>query len=173
MIEIAALTAIEAHAHAPALADILIACVHAGASVSFMAPLSREKAEAFWRDVADAVARNERILLVARDPATGQLAGTVQLHLNLPENQPHRADVAKMLVHPASRRQGIAAQLMLYAEQAARAAGRTLLVLDTVTGGDAERLYARLGWERSGIIPDYALFPDGRPCSTTIFYKRL
>ena len=160
----------EAAAAVPALAQLLIACVEAGASVSFMWPLPTERAEAFWRGVAEGVARDERILLVAVD-AAGAIVGTVQLVTALPENQPHRADVAKLLVHPQARRRGIAAALMQAADAAARAAGRTLLVLDTVTGGDAERLYARLGWQRCGVIPDYALWPRGGHCATTVFYK--
>jgi GNAT superfamily N-acetyltransferase len=172
-VEVVALTARETHEQAGVLADILIACVHGGASVSFMAPLSREKAEAFWHDVARAVDRMERRLLAATESNTGRLLGTVQVYLKQPENQPHRGDVAKMLVHPEARRQGIGGKLMRAAEDAARAAGKTLLVLDTATGGDAERLYERLGWIRAGIIPDYALWPDGRLCSTTIFYKGL
>lgn len=172
-VQVVALTAQEAHQQASVLADILIACVHRGASVSFMAPLSREKAVAFWHDAADAIERTERCLLVARETDTGRLLGTVQIYLKQPENQPHRGEIAKMLVHPGARRQGIGAELMRSAEHTARAAGKTLLVLDTVTGGDAERLYARLGWTQAGIIPDYALWPDGRLCSTTIFYKRI
>lgn len=154
----------------PALARLLIACVDAGASVGFMHPLSDERAQAFWRGVADGVDRHERVLLVAED-ADGELLGTVQIVLALPQNQPHRGDVAKLLVHPHARRQGIAAALMTAADRQARAEGRSLLVLDTVTGGDAERLYTRLGWQRCGVIPGFALFPDGEPCSTTVFYK--
>jgi GNAT superfamily N-acetyltransferase len=154
-----------------ALADILIDCVERGASVSFMHPLSREKAEAFWADVAESVARGERILLAA--DLDGEIAGTVQVVFAGPENQPHRADIAKMLVHGRARRQGIAERLMRAAEEASRAAGKTLLVLDTVTGGDAERLYTRMGWTKVGVIPNFALFPDGRPCDTTYFYKAL
>jgi GNAT superfamily N-acetyltransferase len=162
----------EAHTLVPALAQLLIDCVAAGASVSFMHPLGRERAEAFWRGVTDGAARGERVLLVAEDPA-GAVVGTVQVVLALPENQPHRGEIAKLLVHPRARRRGIAAALMEAADEAARAAGRTLLVLDTVTGGDAERLYARLGWQRCGIIPDFALWPHGGLCSTTVFYKPL
>ncbi len=154
------------------LADVLIDCVDRGASVSFMAPLTRDRAEAFWAGVAEGVAAGERILLVAEDEV-GALLGTVQLVFAGPENQPHRADVAKMLVRGNARRRGLGARLMRAAEDAARAAGKTLLVLDTVTGGDAERLYARLGWERVGVIPNYALFPDGRPCDTTVFFRTL
>ena len=154
-----------------ALADVLVDCVAGGASVSFMQPMTHARAHAFWREVADGAARGERVLLVAED-AQG-IVGTVQVILAQPENQPHRADVAKMLVHGEARRRGVGAALMRAAEDSARAAGRTLLVLDTVTGGDAERLYARLGWEKVGVIPDYALFPDGRPCDTTVFFRRL
>jgi GNAT superfamily N-acetyltransferase len=155
-----------------ALADVLIDCVDGGASVSFMAPLSRAKALAFWRAVAEGVARDERVLLVAED-ARGQIVGTVQLIVSQPDNQPHRADVAKMLVHRRARRQGIAQALMAAVDDEARAAGKTVLVLDTVTGGDAERLYARAGWQRVGVIPGYALMPDGALYATTYFYKHL
>lgn len=162
----------EAAASIEALADVLIDCVHGGASVSFMGPLPRDKALAFWRSVADGVARNERVLLVAED-AQGTIVGTVQLVTAMPDNQPHRADVAKMLVHCKARRQGIAQQLMAAVDDAARAEGKTVLVLDTVTGGDAERLYERAGWQRVGVVPDYALMPDGAFCGTTFFFKQL
>ena len=170
-ITIELLDAAGARAAVPALADVLIDCVERGASVSFMWPFSRERAEAFWSDVAAGVARGERLLLAAR--RDGMVVGTVQLILNLPENQPHRADLAKMLVHGSARRRGLGERLMRAAEAAARAAGRTLLVLDAVTGGEGERLYARLGWTKVGVIPDFALFPDGRPCDTTYFFRRL
>src|SRR5436305_808803 len=140
-----------------ALADVLIDCVDGGASVSFMAPLTRARALQFWRRVADGVANGERALLVAEDE--DGICGTVQLIFDLPENQPHRADVAKMLVHRRARRQGLGEALMRAAEQTARDLGKTLLVLDAVTTGDAARLYARLGWTRVGDIPDYALYP--------------
>jgi GNAT superfamily N-acetyltransferase len=153
------------------LSDVLIDCVEGGASVSFMHPLAAERAQAFWRRVAEGVARNERALLVA-DDAVG-IVGTVQLALDQPENQPHRADLAKMLVHRRARRQGLGAALMSAAEALARESGKSLLVLDTVTGGDAERLYARLGWQRSGVIPGYALTPRGGLCDTTVFYRVL
>ncbi len=161
-----------AHACIGALAEVLIDCVEGGASVSFMAPLARPQALAFWRDVAAGVERGERLLLVAAD-AAGRIMGTVQLVLSLPENQPHRADVAKMLVHRDARRRGIAQALIEAIDAAAREQGRTLLVLDTVTGGAAERLYERAGWQRVGSIPNYALMPDGTPCATTVFYKQL
>jgi GNAT superfamily N-acetyltransferase len=162
----------EAADRVTALSAILIDCVESGASVSFMAPLPQEKADAFWRGIAEGVAAGERILLVAEDRA-GDVLGTVQLVLRLPENQPHRADLAKMLVHPNARRRGIAAALIRAAEDAAREAGKNLLVLDTVTQSDAERLYARLGWQRVGIIPNYALGPQGGYCATTVFYKQI
>jgi len=158
---------------AEALADVLLDCVQGGASVSFMLPLSRAKALHFWGGVLAGVQRGERIVLVAEEASSGAIVGTVQLILNLPENQPHRADVAKMLVHRRARRRGLGADLMRAAESAARQAGRTLLVLDTVTGADAERLYARLGWQRVGEIPNYALWPCGGFCSTTVFYRDL
>jgi GNAT superfamily N-acetyltransferase len=153
------------------LSDVLIDCVEGGASVSFMLPLTRERAAAFWRRVAADVAAGERLLLVAED-AEG-ICGTVQLQLAQPENQPHRADLAKMLVHRRARRLGLGAALMHAAESAARDCGKTLLVLDAVTGGDASRLYERLGWKRTGDIPGYALFPAGGLCSTTIYYREL
>ena len=153
------------------LTDVLLDCVEGGASVSFMLPLSRDRARAFWQRVADDVAHGRRILLVAED-AQG-ICGTVQLILDLPDNQPHRADLAKMLVHRRARRLGLGARLMAAAETAAREAGRTLLVLDAVTGGDGARLYERLGWTRVGDIPNYALYPQGGLCSTTYYYREL
>ena len=153
-----------------ALADVLIDVVEGGASVSFMLPISRETALKFWRGVADGVARGERVLLVAED-ASG-IVGTVQLILVQPENQPHRADLAKMLVHRRARRQGLGAALVQAAEDAARAAGKTLIVLDTASA-QAERLYARQGWVRCGVIPGYALLPQGGLCDTTYFYRVL
>jgi GNAT superfamily N-acetyltransferase len=154
-----------------ALASVLIDCVEGNASVSFMHPLTRERALAFWQRVARGVAAGERALLVAED-ALG-VCGTVQLVLDLPENQPHRADLAKLLVHRRARRQGLGAALIRAAEGVARDSGRTLLVLDAVTDGDAARLYQRLGWVRVGDIPDYALMPRGELCSTTVLYRRL
>jgi len=153
------------------LAGVLLDCVQGGASVSFMHPLTRDRAVAFWRRVAQGVAAGERALLVAED-ARG-LCGTVQLVLDQPENQPHRADLSKMLVHRRARRQGLGAALMRAAETTARECGKTLLVLDAVTGGDAARLYERLGWERVGVIPGYALMPQGGLCDTTVYYRNL
>ena len=162
----------EASACVDALADVLIDCVEGGASVSFMSPLSRDKAQAFWRNVAEGVAHGERALLIAEDD-TGAIVGTVQLILAQPENQPHRADVAKMLVHRRARRQGVAQRLMAAVEAVARTERKTVLVLDTVTGGDAERLYTRAGWQRVGVVPNYALMPDGAFCGTTFYCKQL
>ncbi len=152
------------------LATVLIDCVDGGASVSFMHPLSRERAVAFWRRVAQGVAAGERALLVAAD-ARG-LCGNVQLVLDQPENQPHRAELSKMLVHRRARRQGLGAALMRAAEATARDCGKTLLVLDTAND-EAERLYERLGWTRVGVIPDYALLPHGGLCGTTVYYRSL
>lgn len=151
------------------LAEVLADCVAGGASVGFMQPLDHARALAFWHKVAAGVRRGERALLVAEDDEG--IVGTVQLVLDLPENQPHRADLAKMLVHRRARRHGLGAALMRAAEALARDCGRSLLVLDTVTGGDAERLYARLDWERCGDIPGFALWPQGGVCGTTVFYK--
>ncbi len=162
----------EAAASVQALADVLLDCVQGGASVSFMWPLPQATALAFWQGVAAGVAQGERVLLVAED-SSANIVGTVQLLLAMPDNQPHRADVAKMLVHRRARRQGLAQRLLAAVEAQARAAGRTVLVLDTVTGGDAERLYARAGWQRVGSVPNYALMPDGALCATTFFHKQL
>ena len=154
-----------------ALAQVLIDCVKGGASVGFMQTLTAERALAFWRRVADGVARGERALLVAEDDSG--IVGTVQLLLDQPDNQPHRADLAKMLVHRRARRQGLGTALMRAAEGLARDCGKSLLVLDTVTGSDADQLYTQLGWQRVGDIPGYALWPQGGPCSTTYFYRAL
>jgi GNAT superfamily N-acetyltransferase len=153
------------------LADVLIDCVDGGASVSFMHPLTRARAVAFWHHVARGVAAGDRALLVAEDPQG--LCGTVQLGLDQPENQPHRADLSKMLVHRRARRRGLGAALMRAAERTARACGKTLLVLDAVTGGEGARLYQRLGWVRVGEIPGYALLPRAGLCSTTVYYRSL
>lgn len=152
------------------LADVLLDCVEGGASVSFMLPMTREKALRFWEKVADGVARGERTLVVAED---GQgIVGTVQLITDMPENQPHRADVAKLLVHRRARGAGIGRRLMQAVEEAARGQGRRVLVLDTASD-TAERLYERLGWQRAGVVPDYALMPGGALCATTFFYKHV
>jgi GNAT superfamily N-acetyltransferase len=152
------------------LADVLMDVVNGGASVSFMHPFTRDKALAFWRGVAKGVEAGERALVVAEDDQG--ICGTAQLILSLPENQPHRADLAKMLVHRRARRRGIGAAVLKAAEDAARELGKTLLVLDTASQ-DAERLYERSGWIKVGVIPDYALMPDGAFCDTIVYYRRL
>jgi len=153
------------------LADVLVDCIDGDAGVSFLHPLAPDKAHAFWRGVADGVAAGERALLVAEDD-TG-IVGTVQLVLVQPENQSHRADLSKMLVHRRGRRRGLGAALLEAAEETARDCGKTLLVLDTNSGSDAERLYARMGWVRVGEIPDFSVQPRGGLRATTVFYKLL
>lgn len=155
-----------------ALSEVLIDCTEGGASVGFMNPLSSAKADAFWREVASNLAVGERALWVARDEA-GRIVGTVQVVFMQKENQPHRAEISKLLVHRSARRHGLGARLMQAAEQCARDAGKSLLVLDTATDGGAEGLYERLGWQRCGQVPDYALWPSGGLCATTIFYKAI
>lgn len=172
MMPIRQLTANTAAGAVAQLAGILEDCVAAGASVSFMAGLTHEAAIAFWQSVADGVAANERILLTAEDQS-GRLVGTVQVILATPPNQPHRGEIAKMLVAPSARRQGVGASLMRAAEEAARQAGKSLLTLDTVSGAEGYRLYLRLGWQIAGEIPGYALWPDGRPCPTTFMWRRI
>ena len=171
MVEVRRLAAEEGRRYVGDLAEVLLDCVEGGASVSFMASLTREEAETFFKTVVDEVETGERILLAAF--LDSKLVGTVQIILATPPNQPHRADVAKMLVSRAARRQGIAAKLMEHVEVASRAAGKTVLVLDTVTGGAAESLYTKMGWNRVGVIPNYALFPDGSLCDTTYFWKQV
>ncbi len=153
------------------LGDVLIDCVEGGASVSFMLPMTRAKADAFWRSVAASVAQGGRAVYAAED-ASGGIIGTVQVIWASTENQPHRGDIAKMLVHRRGRRLGIGAALLDAAERHAREAGKTLLVLDTASD-DAERLYVRQGWQRCGVIPNYALMPDGAPCATVVYFKAL
>jgi GNAT superfamily N-acetyltransferase len=170
-IEIRRLEAAEAHAQLDALAAVLVDCVAGGASVGYMAPFSHEEARAAFEAWAAEVEQGRRLILAAF--ADGELVGTVQVILALMPNQPHRGEIAKMLVHRSARGRGVAQELMEHAESEARAAGKSLLVLDAVTGGDAARLYARLGWTEVGVIPDYALYPDGRPCDTTYFFKKL
>jgi GNAT superfamily N-acetyltransferase len=156
-----------------ALADVLQDCVEGGASVSFLLPLPRARAVAFWQGVLANAAQGDRVVLVAEDLTSNSIVGTVQVVWAGPENQPHRADVAKMLVHRRARRRGVGGLLLKGAEGAAKEAGKTLLVLDTVTGADGDRLYARHGWQRVGVIPKYALWPQGGLCSTTVFYRDL
>jgi GNAT superfamily N-acetyltransferase len=153
------------------LADVLVDCVEGGASVNFMLPFARARALDFWQRIAAGVARGERTLLIAED-GEGRIAGTVQLVTDMPDNQTHRADVAKLLVHRRARRTGAGRQLMLAVEDAAREQRRSVLVLDTANP-DAERLYEGLGWQRAGSVPDFCYLPDGGLCATTFFYKRV
>jgi ribosomal protein S18 acetylase RimI-like enzyme len=153
------------------LAEILIACVDGGAGVSFLPPLSRDKAKAFWHRVASDVGNGKRVLLAAwRD---GVMAGTGMLDLATPDNQPHRAEVQKILVDPAGRRRGVGWEIMQGLEQAAVAAGRSLLTLDTRAGDAGEALYRARGWREAGRIPGYALSIDGGLHDTVFFWKRL
>jgi ribosomal protein S18 acetylase RimI-like enzyme len=155
------------------LSEVLHAVVHDGAGVSFILPFSLDEARAFWREkVLPGVHARTRRLIVARRGT--RIVGTVQLELAWPPNQQHRADVAKLLVHPVARRRGIARALMLELEAIAQAEGRTLLTLDTWTDGNAEALYRSLGYTVAGVIPRFArgsLTPDLEP--TTIMYKEL
>jgi GNAT superfamily N-acetyltransferase len=152
------------------LAEVLVDCVRGGASVNFMLPFGTERALEWWRKVEGEVAAGERALFVAEDGEG--ICGTVQLLLATPENQPHRAEVSKMLVHRRARRRGVGAALLREAETFASHHGRSVLVLDTASP-DAERLYSRAGWVRVGVIPDYALLPAGGYCATTFFYRAL
>jgi GNAT superfamily N-acetyltransferase len=152
------------------LAEVLADCVAGGASVSFMQPFGVDEAANYFRKVISEVERGETVLLAAR--LDGRVVGTVQIGLAMPPNQPHRGDIKKLLVHRSARRNGIGAVLMAHAEAEAKARGRTLLVLDTASG-DAERLYERGGWQRTGVIPDYALWPGGGFCDTTVFWKKI
>ena len=172
-IRIRTVSATEAVERNGALAEILSISVAGGATVSFLAPLARDKAEAFWRRIARDVALGARALLIAEDPATGGIAGTVQLLLEQVENAPHRAEVQKLLVHPSFRKRGVGTALMRAVEPAARACGKSLLMLDTTQGSDAERIYQRLGWIPYGVMPGHALSTDGRPSDTSFFYKQL
>jgi ribosomal protein S18 acetylase RimI-like enzyme len=157
--------------HLDSLAAVLADCVAGGASVSYLEPFAHEDALAVFQDWAGEVERGRRVILAAFDGS--QLVGTVQLILAVPPNQPHRGEIAKLLVHRSARRRGVAQRLMERVEVEARAEGKTLLVLDTVTGDAAERLYQGLGWTTVGVIPGYALYPDGQPCDTTVFFKAL
>jgi GNAT superfamily N-acetyltransferase len=154
-----------------ALADLLVACVEGGASISFMAGLTVARAAAFWGDVIAKVDAGERLLIAAMQD--DRLVGTVQVIHRLPENQPHRAEIAKLLVSPTARKHGVGRALMEFAEARARELGKTLMTLDTVEDSPADRLYRTLGYTAAGIIPNYALLPDGRPCPTVVFWKDL
>ncbi|HCL65916.1 MAG TPA: GNAT family N-acetyltransferase [Rhizobium sp.] len=156
----------------PDLCEVLADCVEGGASLGFLSPYRPDDALPFWQGVAAAVGRGEVLLLVAEDEA-GRVVGTVQVGFASKPNQPHRGDLMKLLVHRSARGLGLSRLLMEAAEKEAKARGRWLLVLDTATGSPAETIYERFGWQRTGVVPDYALFPDGSYCSTTIFWKRL
>lgn len=172
-VEIAAVPAEELERQLAAFAALLQACVHDGAAVSFLLPFPLAESEAFWRQkVLPAVRRGNHVVLAAR--CDGRLAGSVQLGLEVPPNQPHRAEVSKLLVHPAWRRRGIGRALMLALEAEARRRDRRLLTLDTRTGDRAEPLYLSLGFERCGVIPDYSLDPGGsRLEAATVMYRIL
>jgi GNAT superfamily N-acetyltransferase len=153
------------------LCDVLVDCVEGGASVNFMWPMTRAKAERYWESVAQSLARGERAVVIAEDDR-GEIMGTAQAIWAEPENQPHRAEISKMLVRRNARRHGVGALVLAAAERAARDAGRTLLVLDTASP-EAERMYERGGWQRVGTVPKFALLPDGLFCHTVFFYKDL
>lgn len=170
-VEIITLDAPVSDAALDQLSAVLVDCVAGGASVSFMAPFLQEDGLAFFRKVAASIAAGETVLIAAQ--LNGRIVGSVQLGIDTPPNQPHRADVKKMLVHRAARNRGIGAMLMAAVEEEARNRGRWLLVLDTVPGMSGYRLYRRAGWTESGVIPNYALMPDGKLCDTAVFWKRL
>lgn len=170
-VEIRRLGAGEAREHVDGLASVLRDCVEGGASVGYLWPFSHDEARAVYEGYAGEVEQGRRVLLAAF--SEGVVVGTAQLIFPTHPNQPHRADVARVLVHRAARRRGVGQRLMEAIEREALAEGRMLLVLDTVTGDDAERLYDRLGWVKVGVIPNFALYPDGRYCATTFFYKEL
>lgn len=153
------------------LCEILSDCINDGASLGFMLPFSPADAEPYWRGVADNVADGSIILAVAE--VEGRAVGTVQVGLASKPNQPHRGDLMKLLVHRSARGAGLSRKLMAAVEKEAARRGRTLLVLDTATGSEAEAIYPRFGWEKVGVIPDYALWPQGGYCGTTLFYKRI
>ena len=171
MTEIRFLTREETRERLDELSEVLHDCVHGGASVSFMLPFPLEEARDFWRDVAESVGRGETLLAAALHE--GRVVGTVLVGLRQTPNQPHRGDLKKLLVHREARGFGLSRLLMEAAEQKAVEAGKTLLVLDTATGSPAEDIYPRFGWQRVGVVPDYALYPDGSYCGTTFFYKRI
>jgi GNAT superfamily N-acetyltransferase len=170
-VEIVSLTAPLGDRALNELAEVLTDCVTGGASVNFMSSFSVADGRAFFKKVSNGVACGGIALLAAI--LDGRIVGSVQLGLDTPPNQSHRADVRKMLVHRSARGRGIGALLMTAIEEEARRRGRWLLVLDTVPGESGHRLYLRAGWQQSGTVPDYALFPDGRLCDTAIMWKRL
>lgn len=153
------------------LSGVLHDCVAGGASVSFMWPFELSEARAYWRDIVESVDKHRTRLFAAF--AAGTLVGTVQLGLDGPCNQKHRGDIRKLLVHRSARRLGIAQALMTRVECEARTSGLMVLTLDTATGGPAETLYLKLGWQDVGVIPRYAKWPDGRFCDATVFHKQI
>ncbi len=153
------------------LSDLFSETVRGGASMGYMLPFPPEDAEIYWCGVAEAVGRGDIVLLALEE--AGHVVGSVQIGVAMPPNQPHRADIKKLMVHPHQRGRGLSRHLMDAAEREAAARGRSLLVLDTATGEPAEQIYEHLGWSRAGVIPGYALFPDGRPCDTTFYHKTL
>jgi GNAT superfamily N-acetyltransferase len=169
-LDIVVLDAAEAAASVAELAEVLSDCVNGGASVNFMLPYGPDDAARFFDKVAGQVAHGDVVLVAAK--IDGRIVGTVQLGLDTPPNQPHRGEVKKMLVHRDARNKGVGEALMRRVEQIAKEMGRTLLVLDTASDA-AERLYARCGWQRLGVIPDYALWPQGGFCDAVIFWKKL
>lgn len=170
-VDIRQLCSAEARQHLYGLGGVLLDCVKGGASVGFMESLTLDEAESFFDRVAQGVERGDRILLAAF--CGSELVGTVQLLTRMPPNQAHRANIAKLLVLNSARGRGVGRQLMMRAEEVSRLRGKTLLVLDTASGGPAESLYASLGWTRVGVIPKYALYPGGTWCDTVIFWKQL
>ncbi|WP_137129685.1 GNAT family N-acetyltransferase [Rhizobium sp. FY34] len=171
MIHIRIITAEEAGPFIPDLCEVLSDCIQGGASLGFMLPFAPEDARSYWQDVLASVKRGHTILAVAQ--RDGKVVGTVQVGLAQKPNQPHRGDLMKLLVHRSARGLGLSRKLMQAVEDEAASRGRTILVLDTATGSDAEAIYPRLGWQRAGVIPDYALWPQGGFCDTTFFYKRI
>ena len=169
-IEIRRLDPTDVEQQLDALAGVLADVVAGGASIGYMAPFSHADARDAFGTFAAEVAQGRRLLLAGF--LDGVLVGTVQVILAAPPNQPHRGEITKLLVHRSGRRRGVAQRLMERAEREALVEGKTLLVLDTADD-TAERLYSRLGWTLVGVIPGFALFPDGRPCATTLFYKSL
>lgn len=165
------LDATAARAAIPDLCEVLSDCINGGASLGFMLPFAPQDAVAYWQGIADEVEKGGIILGVAE--VDGRVVGTVQIGLASKPNQPHRGDLMKLLVHRSARGLGLSRRLMDAVEAQAARQGRTLLVLDTATGSEAEAIYPRFGWERVGSIPDYAMWPQGGLCGTTLFYKRI
>ena len=173
LLPVSSLSADDIARRAGELAELLVACVHDGASIGFVLPFGRGEAEAFWtKKVLPGVRDGTRVVLAAE--ANGRIVGSVQLNHDTPANQPHRADVNKLIAHPAFRRRGMARALMGEIERIAGRLGRRLLVLDTRTGDSAEPLYISMGYSVSGVIPGYCLdVTKAQLDSTTVMYKAL